>query len=103
MLTDRRVAARRRKLASLETEFQKWEDDSKDKDQPLRLHHSQIDRITGVLRKLRQELSNPRAATGAAAKALTDRQVETTALELHRMWEFFRSKLAMRKVAWLQD
>jgi len=103
MLTDRRVAARQRKLASLETEFQKWEDDSKDKDQPLRLHHSQIDRITGVLRKLRQELSNPGAATGAAAKALTDRQVETTALELHRMWEFFRSKLAMRKVQWLQD
>ena len=103
MLTDRRIAARQRKLASLETEFQNWEDDSKDASRPLRFHHSQIDRVTGVLRKLRSEISNPGTATGAAARALTDREVETTALELHRMWEFFRSKFAMRKVEWLRD
>src|SRR5215467_14299907 len=102
MLTDRRVAARKRKLATLETEFQKWEAESKDGNQPLRLHHSQIGRITGVLRKLRIEIADPQAASGTAAKTLTDRQVETTALELHRMWEFFRSKFAMRKVEWLQ-
>jgi len=103
MLTDRRTAARRRKLASLETEFTEWEKDSADGTRPLRLHHSQIGRITGVLRKLRTEISDPGAATGASAKTLTDREVETTALELHRMWEFFRSKLAMRKVEWLQE
>lgn len=102
MLTDRRVAARQRKLASLETEFQKWEAESADGSCPLRLHHSQIGRITGVLRKLRTEIADPQAATGAAAKTLTDRQVETTALELHRMWEFFRAKFAMRKVEWLR-
>src|SRR5436190_22597664 len=102
MLSDRRVAARQRKLASLETEFAHWEEESADGTRPLRLHHSQIDRITGVLRKLRSEISNPPAATGAAAKMLTDRQVEATALELHRMWEFFRSKFAMRKVEWFQ-
>src|SRR5262245_9313212 len=102
MLTDRRVASRQRKLASLETEFMSWEAESADGTRPLRLHHSQIGRITGVLRKLRTEISNPPAATGAAAKTLTDREIETTALELHRMWEFFRSKFAMRKVEWLQ-
>jgi hypothetical protein len=102
MLTDRRIAARQRKLASLESEFTSWENDSADGTRPLRLHHSQIGRITGVLRKLRSEIANPLAATGAA-KTLTDRQVETTALELYRMWEFFRSKFAMRKVEWLRN
>jgi hypothetical protein len=53
MLTDRRVAARQRKLASLETEFMSWEAESADGTRQLRLHHSQIGRITGVLRKLR--------------------------------------------------
>jgi hypothetical protein len=102
MLTDRRVAARQRKLASLEAEFQSWEAESADGTKPLRLHHSQIGRVTGVLRKLRSELSDPPAATATVARTLTDRQIESTALELHRMWEFFRSKLAMRKVDWFQ-
>ncbi len=101
MLTERRIAARKRKLASLEAEFVKWEKESSD-GRPLRLNYSQIGRITGVLRKLRKQISDPPQAA-APAQTLTDRELETTALELHRIWEFFRSKFAMRKVEWLRS
>jgi hypothetical protein len=100
MLTDRRLAARTRKLAGLEAEFVHWEQESDDK-HPLRLNHSQVGRITAVLRKLRGAIADPQNGGGPAA-ALTDREIETTALELHRIWEFFRAKFAMRKVEWLQ-
>jgi hypothetical protein len=102
VLTTRRVAARERKLASLGTELTNWRSASADQNQPLRLHHSQIGRITDVLCALRSNVANPGAAAGSA-KTLTDREVEATALELHRMWEFFRSKFAMRTVTWLRD
>lgn len=102
VLTTRRVAARERKLASLGTELSNWRNASADENQPLRLHHSQIGRITDVLSALRSNVADP-AVAGGTAQTLTDREVEATALELHRMWEFFRSKLAMRTVTWLRD
>jgi hypothetical protein len=101
MLNQRRLAARTRKLGSLDDELREWEKDSSDGQKPLRLHHSQIGRIAAVLRQLQQQLTNPNAAAGRRPP-LSDRDVESAALELHRMWEFFRSKFAMRKVEWLR-
>lgn len=100
MLSERRAAARLRKLSSLEQEFGAWETDSGPRGD-LRLHYSQIGRITGVLRPLQAQLAQPGAAPGVAS-TLTDREIESAALELHRIWEFFRSKFAMRKVRWLR-
>ena len=99
MLTERRVAARERKLAGLEDEFKKWEQASSQNGQ-LRLHHSQIGRILAVLRPLSAQIAQPPA--GRTARPLTDREIETVALELHRIWEFFRAKFAMRNVGWLK-
>jgi hypothetical protein len=100
VLSELRIAARKRKLAGLETELVQWEKESS-AGQPLRLNYSQIGRITGVIRRLGKQIAAP-AATPASSPPLTDRDLETTALELHRIWEFFRSKFAMRKVEWLR-
>jgi hypothetical protein len=101
MLAERRTAARDRKLAGLEQEFASWETASGQNGE-FRLHHSQIGRILSVLRPLRSHIANSPAAP-VAARSLSDREIETTALELHRIWEFFRSKFAMRTVRWLKS
>lgn len=93
-LRTRQSDALTRKLQSLGRELALWRQDSTG---DLRLHHSQIQRVTAVLCGLRQEIREQRER-GAADGIFNDRNIELGALELHRMWEFFRSKFALRKI-----
>lgn len=100
----RKIFELQHKLAGLAAEFQSWRDES-EAQKPLEKHHTQIRRITvqlgGLQAVIRQELQ---AVTGSEGQILTAcREIEQMILELHRIWEFFRSKLALRSVPWFKN
>ena len=89
------------KLASLQQEWSDWRDKSKAA-QVLEKHHSQIHRITVRLEELQKEMIKEldlleNDPPGVLARA---RELEELMLEIHRVWEFFRSKLSLRSVNW---
>jgi hypothetical protein len=90
------------KRAALAQEFTYWRDESA-ADKPFRKHHTQIIRITarleGMLAKVAAEvgkLTDDQLLAGAA-------EFEEKILAAHLVWEFFRSKLAMRADPYLRD
>jgi hypothetical protein len=101
-LDDRRRAELRSKLASIGAEFEHWRAASA-KGAPLRKHNSQIARTTealaGLVARIEQDLDD---AKGAAVLGRSEK-VERSVLDLHRMWDYFRSKLALRYVTWFQQ
>jgi hypothetical protein len=92
----------RRKLGDLDGELSDWQTAAATG--PLRRHYTQIDAVTGTLSeasaKLAAEFSgeNPGAWIVERAGAF-DRRI----LDLHRLWGFFRGKLALRFVPWLEQ
>ena len=92
-----------RKLASLEGEFGAWRAAS-ERDAPMAKHHSQIRRITAQLGGAAAVIAEELSALGADADVLARaRTLELDMLAVHRLWEFFRAKLAQRYVPWLAD
>jgi hypothetical protein len=92
------------KLGSLPWEFKQWEAES-ERQRPLERHHTQIRAITNTLlvlaSSIERELEPP---VGGHQQSLPDAEsVELTILELHRMWQFFRGKLALRYVNWFRS
>jgi hypothetical protein len=100
-LADRRLAELHTKLNSVELEFQHWRDAS-DPGQPLRKHHSQIRRVTKALDAMRTRIAQDVEAADSNILAQA-RQLERSILELHRLWDYYRSKLALRSVSWFQQ
>ncbi|HEX5273638.1 MAG TPA: hypothetical protein VFW33_24245 [Gemmataceae bacterium] len=109
------IAARKadelaRKLAGVEREFAFWRELSAEAREgepprPLEKHHRQVRRVTSQLKGFQAQV---RARLGAPGKdeaaLLADcRGVERDILELHRVWHFFRSKLAPRALKPFQD
>jgi hypothetical protein len=105
------VEAKRRefehKLASIGTEFDHWRADS-EHGRPLRKHHRQIAAITGQLDALRASIGDKLAAL-AGNHPSDDEEllrswpgIQADILDVHRIWEFFRAKLALRYVNWFQ-
>jgi hypothetical protein len=98
----RKSAELEHKLASLEEEFRHWSDRSAD-GRELEKHHTQVQAVTG-------ELAVPVAALKArldglvGARVLEEAgQVEGMVLDLHRIWDVFRGKLALRYVDHFAD
>lgn len=100
---ERKLAALRAKVSSLDTEFAHWRAQS-EANKPLAKHHTQIRRVTGpldVLRlKIAQQLDDMAASPGGPDDRVAD--IETMILDVHRIWEFFRSKLSQRYVDWFR-
>src|SRR5262245_51820138 len=79
------------KLAALDTEFKRWQDRQGEK--AWEKHSSQITAVLGQLAGLRQLVADELKD----GKPLQDaRDVLRMSLAVHRIWEFFRNKLAQR-------
>jgi hypothetical protein len=96
--TARKAAELTAKLDSVDLEFAHWRADSAP-GQPLEKHHTQIRRITQRLAALndhvREALDGPGLLDGW-------QEIELLVLDVHQLWDFFRTKLALRYVPWLR-
>jgi hypothetical protein len=101
-LPDRRRAELHAKLASVEAEFRRWRDVS-EKGQPLRKHYSQIRRVTKALERIRERIAQDLDAAAGDDVLAQARHLERSILELHRLWDYFRSKFVLRQVTWFQE
>jgi hypothetical protein len=90
------------KRASLEREFENWRCAS-ERGKYLEKHHTQIRAVTNTLGRLNQDITiasdEDPDGSGILALAL---QTEVSILAVHRLWEFFRAKLAIRYVPWFE-
>lgn len=80
------------KQKSLERSFTVWEAESEE-GQPLRKHHRQLRAIFAVLRQMSSDVAS--LGTGPDLSGLQN--AERGLLAIHRIWEFFRGKLAQRR------
>ncbi|WP_127504639.1 hypothetical protein [Actinoplanes solisilvae] len=97
---DRKRAELAAKLDSVRTELAEWRAHS-EAGRPLEKHHSQIQRITTRI----DVLADLVAADLDAENDLLGnwQQIELRLLDLHHVWDFFRSKFALRCPAWIRD
>ncbi|XXT23815.1 hypothetical protein WME94_19955 [Sorangium sp. So ce429] len=97
-LSARKAAEMRHKLDSLTREIDDWKARSA-AGQPLEKHNTQIHRLAAQLGELAarvgERLSGPPSGAGLLGES---RDLERLILDAHRLWEFFRSKLALRDV-----
>ena len=101
-LSSRKLNELNQKLESLTDEFSYWRAKSQEKN-PLQKHNSQIHRVTLQLDGLKAGISKELEALSKSADASVlskVRKVERDILEVHRIWEFFRSKFVLRGVEW---
>jgi hypothetical protein len=92
------------KIASLIREFEEWQAASEESG-CLEKHHTQIRAVTQTLGPYLAEVTAQLQAARQTGEALLARSdlLELRILELHRIWDFFRSKLALRYVPWFRD
>jgi hypothetical protein len=100
-VAERKLAELQGKLAGIAAEFDWWRADAGE-NRPLRKHQSQITRLTdqlgGLAGRVQDEIGQARRDGGDILAASRDLQLRI--LEVHRLWDFFRSKLNLRYVAW---
>src|SRR5687768_12915866 len=101
-LLNRKTFELRCKLQSLNRELEYWTKRSEAAG-PLEKHHTQIRRLATILNEL-QTMTGKRLASLTAAPAAPPSpgsvlsacaSLELMILEVHRIWEFFRSKLIL--------
>jgi hypothetical protein len=102
-------AARKRvelahKVAGLRAEFDAWTRDA-GQSRPLRKHQSQLERLFAQLGGMVDAAEEAVAQVDAQpADVLGDaRAVQMTVLEVHRLWDHYRTKLSLRYVPWFHD
>ncbi len=98
-LEQRKRVELERKLGSLGAEFKRWRDESA-AGKPFEKHYSQIRRVTIQLESLHSvilEQMGPGVLLGRASR------IERDILELYRIWEYFRAKLALREAPWVKE
>ena len=101
-LSSRKLNELNQKLESITNEFNYWREKSKEKNH-LQKHNSQIHRVTMQLDGLKTGISKEldELSKSDDAKVLSRvREVERDILEVHRIWEFFRSKFVLRGIDW---
>jgi hypothetical protein len=101
-ISERKLFELRQKLESLESEFKHWRDKS-EANNPLQKHHTQIRRVTYQLQGIQSAILNKLNDLGKSQSEdilSQARELELDILEVHRIWEFFRSKFALRSVDW---
>jgi hypothetical protein len=93
----------RRKLTDLDDELDAWQRATAS--EPLQRHHTQIEAVAGTLSKAARELSTNFGASDDPGPWITERapSFDRRILDLHRLWGFFRNKLALRFVPWLEE
>jgi len=104
-----RIAVRKRaeidqKLAGIRSEFAHWIAET-GKGRPLRKHQSQIQRLTDQLGGMADGVANKVKDLPADSDTLLahSRSLQLRILEVHRLWDYFRSKLSLRYVTGLAD
>ena len=101
-IVDRKVSELNQKLKSIEEEFRQWRGQSAP-GAPLEKHHTQILRITAQLDGLRGSICDSLHRIVDNENVLGRcRKLERMILEIHRIWDFFRSKLIIRNVAYFK-
>ena len=100
-VAERKLAELQWKLAGITAEFDWWRADTEG-NKPLRKHQSQIIRLTdqlgGLAGRVEDEIAGARRDGGDIL--VTSRDLQLRILEVHRLWDFFRTKLNLRYVAW---
>jgi len=97
-VVERKALELERKLDSLTSELQRWREESEES-KPFEKHHSQIRRISSQLTGLQEALRAKLQGYAQAGTLLSAcPQLEEDILDLHCVWDFFRSKLALRAV-----
>ncbi|MBI3959819.1 MAG: hypothetical protein HY328_13495 [Chloroflexi bacterium] len=96
-LLARRAASLQVQEAALRAEFEDWRKRT-EKQEKLEKHNTQVRRITAQLEAFLDGLPREAAPSFAGLE-----KSYTRVLGAHRIWAFFRSKLALRDVAWLLD
>jgi len=104
-----RIAVRKRaeidqKLAGIRSEFAHWIAET-GKGRPLRKHQSQIQRLTDQLGGMADGVAKKVEEIPADSDTLLahSRSLQLRILEVHRLWDYFRSKLSLRYVTGLAD
>lgn len=94
---ERKAVELERKLASLDSELAAWKAES-EAGRKLEKHHTQIRALDRTLRDLAGAVAA--SLEQARDEGLRDRaiELEQMVLEIHRLWDFLRSKLALRYV-----
>jgi hypothetical protein len=100
----RKVRELQEKLAGIGVEFDGWLADAKT-GKPLRKHRTQIERLTNQLRGMVDDIDNRirHVSLDDDDVMATCRQLQREMLEVHRLWDYFRSKLSLRYVKWFSD
>jgi hypothetical protein len=103
-LAERKVVELREKLAGIGAEFDEWLKDA-EPNMPLRKHQSQIERLKEQLCGMADAIEGRiDGLSGSPAQVLVDcRTLQALMLEVHRLWDYFRSKLSLRYVGWFRD
>ena len=100
-IAERKLLELQRKLAGITDEFEWWLADA-GQGKPLRKHQTQITRLTdqlgGLADRVQEEIGTALKDGGDLLGPSRDLQLRI--LEVHRLWDFFRSKLNLRYVAW---
>jgi len=95
-ISERKTVELSRKLGSLDDEFDHWLKQSEE-DQPFQKHHTQIRAVTEILNRLRAQIKTKLGSVKDDNQPLAQgRAVEEMILAVHRIWEYFRSKLSQR-------
>jgi len=100
-IAERKLLELQEELAGIKAEFEWWLADAGE-ERPLRKHQSQITRLTDQLRGLadRVEKEIGRVSQDGDDILRVNRDLQLRILEVHRLWDYFRSKLNLRYVAW---
>jgi hypothetical protein len=100
---ERTAAELRGKLSSLDFELNSWRDATCGDDAPLRRHHTQVYAIADALEQAAADLAKGLRGAEEGLWILDQaRLIDLQILDLHRLWGFFRNKLALRLVPWLE-
>lgn len=102
-LAERKIVELREKLGGISAEFGEWLAEA-DENRPLRKHRTQITRFTEQLHGLTDAVGVEIDAVGHDQDDVLDvgRALQLRMLEVHRIWDFFRSKLSLRYVEWFR-
>ncbi|WP_437723733.1 hypothetical protein [Sorangium sp. So ce861] len=109
-LPNRKTIEIRRKLGALGNELEHWKKVS-EANGPFAKHHTQIRRLAAILGRLQVEIQkridagpeSPPASSSPIRVLAACRALERMILEVHRIWEFFRSKLVLREATRFRD
>ncbi|MET0133690.1 MAG: hypothetical protein ABW215_08860 [Kibdelosporangium sp.] len=102
-LAERKLAELREKLAGVDADFGHWLAEGGER-MPLRKHRTQMLRLTEQLRGIAGRISAELEAVAPDGDEVLRecRRLQLRILEVHRLWDFYRTKLSLRYVQWYQ-